>query len=363
VLLNPRIVPVFFSNDDPTIKTQIKDFVSKIGATNYWKAVTTEYDGVGPATATAPVELTEAAPATIADSAIQTWLAGKLNADDPAWPKADDNTVYALHYPSTTTITSQSFFGATQSCQEFGGYHSDLALDARHSNLPVAYAVIPRCANFGGLTGIDAVTGAESHELVEAATDPYPMSQPAYGQLDDDHAYWMFILGGGEVGDMCAQDPRAFTKFPELSYTVQRIWSNMSATAGHDPCVPPLPANEVYFNSVPELNDSITIGAGGQSFTMKGVQIPVGQTKTVTLDLFSDASTAGPWSIKVIDAASFMGAQPTLQMTLDKSTGQNGDKVHLTIKVLRASMFNAGVFFITSKLGAQESFWLGLVGE
>jgi hypothetical protein len=32
---------------------------------------------------------------------------------------------------------------------DFGGYHADLALDASHGSLPVAYAVLPRCT--GGL--------------------------------------------------------------------------------------------------------------------------------------------------------------------------------------------------------------------
>src|SRR5262249_39975352 len=131
-------------------------------------------------------------------------------------------------------------------------------LDARHSNLAVAYAVIPRCGNFGNLTGLDAVTAAESHELIESATDPYPMYDPAYDRLDDDHYYWSSTLGGAETGDMCAQNPTAFTRFSELPYIVQRTWSNQAALAGHDPCVPPIP-DTVYFSAVPELNETLTL--------------------------------------------------------------------------------------------------------
>jgi hypothetical protein len=358
VLLAPRIVPIFFSNDDPTLTPQIKDFVSKVGATHYWKTAVAEYDGVGAATATAPVDLTETATGTLTDADIQKWLSGKLNGNDPAFPAADDNTIYSIHYPREVTITSQGPFGTTTSCTEFGGYHSDLALDANHMNQSVSYAVIPLCDTFGGLNGIDAVTGAESHELIEAATDPYPMSNPAYGQVDDDHLYWQFALAGGEIGDMCAQDPTAFTKFPELPYTVQRVWSNKAAAAGHDPCVPALD-NEVYFNTVPELNDMVTV----LNFTVAGVQIPVGMSKTVTLDLFSDGPTSGPWKVKVQDFATIMGVRASLQFTLDKTSGQNGDKLKLTIKTVTMSQFGAGLFFITSTLGTQQSFYLGLVGE
>jgi len=114
------------------------------------------------------------------------------------------------------------------------------------------------------MSGIDAVTATGSHEIVEAATDPFPQSMgaaPGYSQPDEAHLYWLFGLGGGETGDMCAQQPGAFTKFAELPYVVQRTWSNIAAKQGHDPCVPPLPG-EVFFNSVPVLNDTITFNIG-----------------------------------------------------------------------------------------------------
>ncbi|HZS40193.1 MAG TPA: hypothetical protein VFF06_25355 [Polyangia bacterium] len=361
VLKNPVIVPVFFSNDDATQKASLEDFVSKVGATAYWTAATKEY-GVNAATATAPVELTETATGTLDDSAIQTWLAGKLNANDPAFPAATSGTVYALHYPAGVTITLQGGFmgGTQQSCSSFGGYHSNTSLDANHGSVRVAYAVIPRCPGVRGLTMLETTTGAESHELVEAATDPFPQSVPAYGQVDDNHLYWMFALGGGEVGDLCAQDPGAFTKFPELPYVVQRTWSNAAAAAGHDPCVP-APAGQVYFNAVPELNDTITIGG---MFTMLGVQIPVGQTKTIDLDLFSDGDTGGPWTVKAEDYAQLTGmGASSFTFALDRTTGQNGEKLHLTITTNKASAYNAGIFVVSSKLGTKTHYWFGLVGE
>jgi len=61
---------------------------------------------VGPATALPPVQLTGSAPTTIDVTAIQTWLQGKLDSNDPAWPVNDANTVYILHYPATTATRS-----------------------------------------------------------------------------------------------------------------------------------------------------------------------------------------------------------------------------------------------------------------
>jgi hypothetical protein len=358
VLTTPLITPVFFNNDDATMVTTLKDFYSKVGGTKYFGATTQEYGITGPATAAKAVDLAEAAPNAIDDNGIQTWLATKLNNDaDMTLPKPTDNTLYVLNYPTTTTITLQN----SQSCQTFGGYHNSVALDANHNSRNVAYAVVPRCNGFAGMNVQDTTTGSASHEIIEAVTDPYPMVNNAFGQVDQDHFYWG-LLGGGEVGDLCAQNPGSFTRFSELpSYTVQRTWSNKSALASHDPCVPFQPANEVYFNSAPVLNDDIMLFGQLQS---KGVQIPVGSKKTIELDLFSDGPTSGPWTVKVEDLGSkVQGGKAAFNFTLDRNSGQNGEKLHLTIESVSATQYNAGVFVIVNALGNQRSTWLGLIGQ
>ncbi len=370
ILAAPRFVPVFFAGDDANTVAAATDFLSKVGATDYWKTAGMEY-GVGPATSTDAVMLPMSSLSsirttsanTIDDSAIQNWLAGMLNADNPAVPAADANTVYVLFFPSQITITIASFGGQTSaSCQTFGGYHSDLSLNSAHQGINVSYAVIPRCSSFGDLNGIDAVTGTTSHEIMEASTDPYPTSNPAWAQVDNGHLDWEFVLGGGEVGDMCAQDPAAFTKFDGLDYVVQRIWSNKAANAGHDPCVPALPG-EVYFNASPETIDQIPLNFGpGGSLLLDGVNIPVGSSKTIALDLFSDADTGGPWDVQVQDASGMAGGGQ-LGLSLDHASGQNGDKLQLTIKNERGSQYGVNIFFVTSSLGNNGHYWLGLVGS
>ena len=88
---------------------------------------------------------TEAAPASIDDAAIQTWLSGKLNADDLAFPAHTANTVYVLFCPSGTTVT----VAGSTSCQSFGVYHQNFALDDAHGASSVACAVVPRWAASG----------------------------------------------------------------------------------------------------------------------------------------------------------------------------------------------------------------------
>ncbi len=355
VLAKPKIVPIFFMNDPD--QNKLVDFETNLGTTSYWATATAEY-GVGPITAAAPVVVTDAPPTSIDDTGIQTWLKGKLNGNDPAWPAADENSIYVIHYPASTTITLQSAQGPSQSCSSFGGYHDSVTLDVAHGSANVAYAVMPRCSNFGGLPGLDGATGAESHELIEASTDPFPNAQPAYGQVDNAHLYWELALGGGEVGDMCAQSPGAFTKFSPSPYEVQRTWSNASAKAGHDPCVPELPG-EVYFAAAPVLSDMITFQGVG---TMQGVKIPVGSSKTIELDLFSDGDTGGPFDVQALDLTSLMGGPASMSFALDRTQGQNGEKLHLTITVNSKPQFGAGIFVVIASLGNQTNGWLGLVG-
>ena len=359
VMAHPRFVPVTFSNDDSADAAASVDFTQKVGATAYWSALS-EY-GVGAGSATAVVALTETAPATLSDADIQTWLAGKLNANTAAWPTPDANTLYVLYYPVSTTITIPDGAGGNAtSCNQFGAYHSNITLDASHSNMNVAYAVIPRCVTFGPLSGIDAITGPVSHELVEAATDPFPQTSPAYQYVDDGDLAWVFVLGGGEIGDLCAQQLTSFTKFAELpDYTVQRFWSNASAAAGHDPCVPVMP-NEVYFQSAPVLPDMISLSGLPP---LNGVTIPVGQSKVISVNLFSDAPTSGPWTVAALDYAQLRGGTPALSFAFDHTTGQNGTVLKLTITAVSAAQQGAEPFIITSKMGSATSLWIGLVGN
>jgi hypothetical protein len=357
VLASPKLVPVFFSADDKAVQTMLVAFLDALGSSQYWATTTLEY-GVGPAAATAPVVLTEAAPPTIDSATIQTWLAGKLNGEDPLWPPADDNTVYVLHYPPGSTISRQGPTATATSCKDFGGYHDSTTLDALHSSQNVTYAVIPRCGQIDGLQGVDAATSVESHEIIEAVTDPYPMVDPAYGELDQNHDYWLWALAGGEVGDMCAQFPDAFTKLPELPNYVQRTWSNASAAAGHDPCVPAL-SGEVYFNTAPVLEDNIVIlGIGTQ-----GVKIRPGTSKTIELDLFSDGDTGGPWKVAAKDFSEVLGWPKTLSFSFDRTSGENGEKLHLTINALAQSNQGFSIFLLFSSLGQRQNWWFGLVGN
>jgi hypothetical protein len=357
VLKKPKIYPIYFSNDDPSLTAKFTDFLSKIGSSSYWKATTEEY-GVGAATVSSAIKLAEAAPSTTTDPEIQAWLAAKLNANDPAFPAPDENTVFALVYPTGTTIELQG----AKSCQSFASYHLSTTLDANHGSLPVAYMVIPRCANYRGYTGIDAMTVGGSHELIEAATDPYPYTNPAYYVLDPPHFHYTFVLGGSETADLCVTSSGPFFKDAELGYVVQRSWSNKQAATSYNPCVP-APVNEPYFNSAPVLSELVPLDSGGGIFPVTGVTIPVGETRTVEVVLFSEEKTSGPWEVEAYDLAALQGRPPSLSFKFDKQSGINGDRLKLDISVLKATPINAEVFVLSSTLDKRQNTWFGVVGN
>jgi hypothetical protein len=240
------------------------------------------------------------------------------------------------------------------SCTDFGGYHIATALDATHGNRSIPYVVVPSCPGWANLTGVATRTAPGSHEIIEAATDPFAFTTPAYYWADDPHVFWGFAVGGTEVGDLCVEIPYPYFTPAPLGFTVQRTWSNKAALASHDPCVP-APSGHPYFNSLPVLPDKTMISFSGvpavTSITTDVVKIPVGQQRTIELDLFSDAATSGPWYVSAFDGSS-QGQPQQLAFTFDRTSGVNGDRLHMTIKVLTAGPQNHELFYLFSYQGS-----------
>ncbi len=384
VLRNPLVVPIFFLTDNTTIVSELIQFLSDLNNTAYWNAVT-EY-GVGPLGVAAPFVAPTPSSATITDADIQSWLLNEMQTD-PTFPQPTANTIYVLHYPSGIRITLPNGNGTSQqSCADFPGYHSDVAWPATATEQPDAgldmdagpafvanpfgssygaYIVLPRCNSLGPVVGLDAITGAESAQLVDAATDPYPDFDPAYAQVDNNHFAWGIALGGGEIGSLCSQNPGAYTKFSWLPFTVQRFWSNSNAREGHDPCQPELPG-EVYFNSMPVQQDTTTLSEQGESITFESTNVPLETSKTILLALFSDAATTslgGAWSVQVTDLNQFQGGSANVIYTLNPTGGVNGNQLALTIAPQKAGQYGFNLYVVTSTLGSASNLWVGTVGK
>ncbi len=393
VLATPTLVPIFFNNDtDPGVPVaDMVAFFEGLGQTNYWR--TLEEYGVGPVAGVTPVMLAQAAPAAIDDtsttSALKQLLAGFIANATGGTPASNGSTVYVLVFPSATTVTW--FTGP--SCTSFGGYHDELALpDGTH----VPYAVVPRCpgAAIGLQNDLQLVTGVASHELAEATTDPFVSSAPAWTLLDAPHMYFDEANSGAEIADLCENDGAAFLAFEDSSFTVQRIWSNSAAAAGHDPCVPAF-AGETFFNSVPVLPDTTSFSYDGNNDTVDAVNIPVGMSAMIPIQLYSDGPTTA-WTVTVSDyacvtavpggalltftlAPGSAGAtcapvnDPSDPCVTQSCTGSNGDTVNLTIDVVAAGSGasheapNTELFLVKSTqvsgMSQLTHLWWGIVGS
>jgi hypothetical protein len=354
VIASPKLVAISFMNDplQPDVDKFASDLVS---SPNYWNGAVGEY-GVGPI-AQSFFHANETPAASLADADVRTWLADKIQ-NDATFPKPDESTIYALFYPSGTNVSSLG--GVT--CEEFQGYHDSFPLG---SSGDVIYAIVPRCAPppVQGVTDADQMTAEASHEVIEAATDPLPSSKPAYITVDANSHAWE-LLAGGEIGDLCGAYPNVFYVPPGFDHLMQRVWSNANAAASHDPCEPILGgAPTPYFNSAPVFGDTITVEVAGIPTKTQGVKLQVGAETTIEIDLYSDGPTSGPWTLSAVDISSeFFGEKPALQLTFDQTTGQNGDKVNLTIKYLRPVLGGAP-FWIQNDLGGAQTFWLGAVNN
>jgi len=315
---------------------------------------TSEY-GVGPLTVGTPVHIATASPAKLTEQTFLNTLTTNTTGANPPWGAVDPNAIYTLIVPEKTNFTSLG----DPCCSAYYGFHDEITIGGQN----VAYAIACACTDPLAATPLESLTATLAHEFVEAATDPFVQSAPAWTQTDDPSAAWSLITEG-ELADMCEFDGDQYMTPSDMTYKVQRSWSNKAAKDGKDPCLPLLNPPDVYFNSAVVVNDTIPVQFYGQTLMGKGVKIPVGQSMTVDVDLFSDGPTAGPWKLKVIDYNEAYGGPANLTFSLDKDTGMNGDVLKLTITVVAADKtLGAEPFWIESTLGNASNIWMGMVGQ
>jgi hypothetical protein len=358
VLSTPRIVPVFFPGE--TQAAMLTDAIDKYVVSGEWRAATAQY-GVGATVAADPVQSTDALPASIATIDLGTWIAAHLDGTDPEWGPTDGATlassIYVLYPPAGTTVFAPeqdpSDPMAVTLCGsrpwDLEGWHWQTTPASGPAH-PIAFAVVGACTT-GGVTLADRMTSTTTHELAEAATDPLFVTSAAYSSLDEAHAFWMELTGGGEIGDLCEQD---LVTPPDVGYAVQRLWSNAAASAGHDPCVPAVaPA---YFNVTADAPD--TFFDPYAIAMVNGVSIPANQSRTIDVHLVSDGPTDA-WQVTAVDPNAAGGGVPLLKMTFDHDVGANGDVLHLTIKPLYDISGETALYEIDSKLHEVTQRWYG----
>jgi hypothetical protein len=392
-LASPRFVTVTWPGEPNA--AALESFGDDLGPSAYWALTTQEY-GVGPGSSGpgAHVRLTEQPINAWSDTALAAWVSDHAaNYSTYGFPAPDGNTVYTLYLSTSTSITVQG----TDGCQQgIGGYHSSVVV----GGTDVAYAVILQCNG----AALDQATSSASHELVEAATDPHPNDIQGYYGFDSDHLAWdIFQQFQDEVADACEFYYGASGSFytatlpvieyadagtdgsdggagfdagsllvPDAgtaSFSVQRTWSNASATAGHDPYVPV--AAGPYYSVTPLNLEAIQLnlsGIGGSSNAKTlGYYIPVGTTRTFAVGYHSDGPTSGPWTLTAREGNPLLGGAQTSHLTIsiDNGTGQNGDVAYITVTVnaVDASMHGELLSIMSRLAGGARTFVPILIGN
>ena len=356
VLANPVIVTVTYPNDAQA--TDVESFGDKVGAGAYWKAIALEYGASAAISGAANhLRLSAPAPSSITGAALADFISSSLSSATSVWPKpATGDPVYVLYIPGTTTVMLQ---GQDACAAGVGGYHDSVDVNGKR----VAYAIVLRC---GGPLADTTITA--SHELDEAATDPYPNTRAAYrGFREEDLAWQQFLQNQDEVGDACeffgdsvlspGDGPSALA-----AYSVQRQWSNASGLAGHDPCLPEF-SNEVYFNTTPLDTEDISVAVANSLTTTKGYLVKAGTTRKIPLGFYSEGATDA-WTIHAVNGTLAGGALgDDITLALDVTSGQNGQKAYLTVTVKTASPTSSQLVTIISTKSGVTRYMPFLIGN
>jgi hypothetical protein len=353
ILASPKVMPITYDNDNK--RADLEAFVPNFAQSTAWAEQTAEY-GVGPLTMATPQHVAGNAPANMTDDNLMQLLQANLTGANPAWGAPDPSTIYAFFIPDGTTYND---FTNSQCCVDYDGYHSVSTV----GGVDLVYAVMCHCPGIDGpnINALQQLTVVASHEIVEAATDPY-YNKPAYANSDDNHAVWT-VVTGGEVGDMCAFADNAYWNPPDMQYMIQRSWSNQAAAAGHDPCVGE--GMSPYYQTVPKLTDSVTIQSYG--WPTKGIHIANGGTANLTLDVLSDTA-GGQYKVELLDYNDYWtGGTKYLTFSAPPATVTVGDEFTVSVSVQgKDPMIGNGAVFIVATTpvgGGMTTYYFGLVGE
>jgi hypothetical protein len=195
------------------------------------------------------------ATATLSDANVESFIQGKISS--AALPTPNAETLFMVYFPASITISNGAF---GSSCTNFDGYHkADTAVTPSF-----AYAVINDCSP-GTSDELPEIEMTASHELAEAATDPFPnpLGKPAY-QIRDLTSPWLASQIIAEIGDVC-EGQRIQVDGPDAGYTLQQIWSTSAAAANQAPCIPADPARPYFGITVSPA--SVQTSAAGSTVT------------------------------------------------------------------------------------------------
>ena len=217
---------------------------------------------------------------------------------DGVLPPPDDNSLYAVYFPTGVTIT----LDGSKSCSGYGAYHDAIIETQRHNTY---YLVMPDCGS-----SFKSMTSVSTHELVEALTDniPTPASSPDYPQAWNDTM-------GNEMGDLCESSNGTVTTDFGM-FTVQDIWDERTkgcTTFSSD-------AND--FNVALSPNVATVSLNAAKTFTVKTASV-AGTPQSLTLSVTAPTGVTATVSPTTLTA----GATAAITVTATNPSATSGLQV------------------------------------
>jgi hypothetical protein len=360
VIASPTIVPVYFSGDSlqPRLDAAMQTVPGSAGFMTL-----AEY-GVTSATVGTSIVVNETPASATTSVQVQSWITGKLDGTHPEFGPVDAPTlaskVFVIYYPAATMFPSI--------CGGFDAGQVVLPSGAVTNIVVVAECGIPPGDDVADHVMSSAVWGliaqiAGPDQTVQTSPSDFRLFDQAHLANSHLETINVQLVAGCKLarGTPVSFQPLTFVPLdaglPEAGAGWDRIgvWSNSAAAAYHDPCVPHV--SGPYFVSVPVASDQVTVtvyqGPMSQpvAATTTGVLVQAGGKKTVNVELLSDGPTSGPWTVstELLDTSGFT-------FGFDRTTGQNGDVVHLTVTAPGTPQ--QGTVAIYSTLEGRRTFYV-----
>ena len=315
VLAHPRLVTISFTGYAHADK--LKAFGENIVKSNWLQASGAPY-GVHDGTYLGNFVF-DTSPTTASGNGTASFIESHIRSGElPAAKKGEAPILYMVFYNLGVPILTGPNNDA--SCSTFAGFHQE----ASFATGRFAFAVLPQCPG-DDWTYIET---AASHELIEAATDPWPSSAPGW-YVDSPSSPWMAL--GAEVGDECID-----LVVTEGQDTYQRVWSNAAAASGNqNPCVP--------------VKSGVQFGVTTTSDTT--IVAHPGKDLTIHMHGWS-AAARDPWSVDVFTWSEDFAGNPFLE----SSTMNNGDTDALHITIPAGTPAGSSALYLVVAHGASGSY-------
>ena len=310
ILSQPKLVLVSYADDADQPQNQA--FATWLVQSPWLSQVGADY-GVGLGSIRASIILDADSPATLDESQLGPLL-DQMTQDAGILPPPDDDTIYTFFFATHTVLTGPS----GPICGTLGAYHSSYASPFWSQNL--RYIVVPTCSD--SPAPLMAPQWREvylSHELMEAATDPDPLLDPAF-DLTDPANDWT-----GEVGDLCtgtflAIDAGLDAGSLRSAHLVETRWR---PTAASFPC---LPLNPSFVALAPTTQNAqiVEVPPGG-STVLQLVGWSGIDAGAFEIAWAPDAYSYGNLNLSVqLEEAPIQAGEPVTAMLLVPSGTQNG---------------------------------------